>query len=199
MFLSVVVRIQIQQEERPTWDPGPSSPRGKQGGLEPLPAPGSVLQLWGPGEAWRTRGSPGRERCIGRWRLGRLWRLASDRAGAKGPESRSLKNSLEGGAGPTGRGDGSADSRQGQRGAAGRLGVSVEPRRCRTRDSRGPRDMSCPRGSFPFICRQFVERLLCATLMLGPEHTVGTTCAALLSGGYSLLGTWTQVDDCRTE
>ena len=54
-------------------------------------------------------------------------------------------------------------------------------------------------GLFPFICRRFVEHLLCATLMLRPEHTVGATCAAPPSGGYSLLGTWTQVDDCRTE
>lgn len=75
----------------------------------------------------------------------------------------------------------------------------AEPRTRESLPARDSRDMSCPRGSFPFICRQFVEYLLCATLMLGPERTVGTTRAALPSGGYSLLGTWTQVDDCRTQ
>ena len=121
-----------------------------------LPLPGASRVVWSPFLPWglsSSTGAPGRQgepgqgqggRGIRRWRLGRLWRLANDRARAKGPESQSLKNSLEGGAGPLGRGDGNADSRQGQRGARS-PGVRVEPRRCGTRESLPcSRGMSCP-------------------------------------------------------
>ena len=55
------------------------------------------------------------------------------------------------------------------------------------------------RGSFSFICRQFAEHLLCATLTLGPEHTVGPTTGSPAVRTYRLLGTWTPVGDCRTQ
>lgn len=113
----------------------------------PLPALGSLLQYWGPWEAGRTRARPGRERCIRRWRLGRLWRLANDRAGANGPESQSLRNSLEGGAGPPGRGTGMLTPGRVREGpgvwVSGWSHGDVEPESLPCF-----RDMSCPRGSF---------------------------------------------------
>lgn len=70
------------------YNPGAPSPQGKQGGLEDPSCPGSLLlhegHLGGRENGGRVREG---ERCIWRWCLRRMWRLASERTGAKGPVS----------------------------------------------------------------------------------------------------------------